>query len=103
MCTCERVREDFGVKLHSPLYRGVAEGRGVILHSPLYRGVAEGRGVTVIMIPPRWGYCDVAPSEAECTPSEAEGWGYYDVAPMGLLCLHPERSRGHYERSRGGH
>ena len=56
MCTCERVREDFGVKLHSPLYRGVAEGRGV----------------TVTMISPRWGYCDVAPSEAECNPSEAE-------------------------------
>ena len=94
--------EDIGVILHSPLYRGVAEGRGVILHSPLYRGVAEGRGVNslptcycdvaplglfiplgrgvpegrggilILLMSPRWVCCVCTPSGAECPPSEAE-------------------------------
>ena len=93
MRTCERMCEDTGVRLHSPVYRGVAEGRGVILHSPLYRGVAKGRGVSSSFPSIQRGGqrpgCDS--SIHTC---------YYDVAPMGLLCLYPERSRGAHIHNR---
>jgi hypothetical protein len=103
------VAEGRGVILHSPLFRGVAEGRGmsssfpfytrmaegrgVRLHSPLYRGVAEGRGVILILLMShRWGYCVCTPSEAECPPSEAErppseaevGWLYTQDSRLGF-------------------
>ena len=60
----------------------MAKGRGVILHSPLYRGVAEGRVVIlpyirVTMMSPRWGYC-------VCTPSGAEGYIYTSDSRLGF-------------------
>ena len=61
---------------------------------PSDEGWPLGRGATLIMIPPLWGYCDVAPLGllGYCTPSEAEGWGYYDVAPLGQLPVEPSRA-----------